>query len=40
VHYRRLDGGKVTRRCCNVLRLRDGLIAEYRSYIEAIPVYA
>ena len=40
VHYTRHDGGVVTRPCCNVFRLRDGLIAEYRSYIDATPVYA
>jgi ketosteroid isomerase-like protein len=40
VHYSRLDGGKVTLPCCSVFRLRDGLIAEYRSYIDATPVYA
>ncbi len=40
VHYTRLDGGEVTVPCCNVLRLRDGLVAEYRSYIDAAPVYA
>jgi ketosteroid isomerase-like protein len=39
VHYGRLDGGTVTLPCCNVFRLRDGLIAEYRSYIDATPVY-
>src|ERR1700758_798454 len=40
VHYTRLDGGKVTLPCCNVFRLRDGLVAEYRSYIDATPVYS
>jgi ketosteroid isomerase-like protein len=40
VHYTRHDGGVVTVPCCNVFRLRDGLIAEYRSYIDAAPVYA
>ncbi|HET7050003.1 MAG TPA: nuclear transport factor 2 family protein [Solirubrobacteraceae bacterium] len=40
VHYTRLDGGEVTVPCCNVFRLRDGLVAEYRSYIDATPVYA
>jgi ketosteroid isomerase-like protein len=40
VHYMRLDGRTVTLPCCNVFRLRDGLIAEYRSYIDATPVYA
>jgi ketosteroid isomerase-like protein len=40
VHYTRRDGNVVTVPCCNVFRLRDGLIAEYRSYIDATPVYA
>jgi ketosteroid isomerase-like protein len=40
VHYTRLDGGEVTLPCCNVFRLRDGLVAEYRSYIDATPVYS
>jgi ketosteroid isomerase-like protein len=40
VHYTRHDGGVVTLPCCNVFRLRGGLIAEYRSYIDATPVYA
>ena len=40
VHYTRLDGGEVTLPCCNVLRLRDGLVSEYRSYIDARPVYS
>jgi ketosteroid isomerase-like protein len=40
VHYTRHDGDVVTLPCCNVFRLRDGLIAEYRSYIDATPVYA
>jgi len=40
VHYTRHDGRVVTIPCCNVLRLRDGLIAEYRSYVDATPVYA
>ncbi|MEY2523102.1 MAG: hypothetical protein QOJ66_1667, partial [Ilumatobacteraceae bacterium] len=40
VQYTRHDGRVVTLPCCNVFRLRDGLIAEYRSYIDANPVYA
>lgn len=40
VHYTRHDGDVVTLPCCNVFRLRDGLIAEYRRYIDANPVYA
>jgi ketosteroid isomerase-like protein len=39
VHNTRLDGGKVTLPCCNVFKLRDGLISEYRSYMDATPVY-
>jgi ketosteroid isomerase-like protein len=39
VHYTRLDGKQVTIPCCNVFQLRDGLIAGYRSYIDATPVY-
>ena len=40
VHYTRLDGREVILPCCNVFRLRDGLLAEYRSYIDASPVYS
>jgi ketosteroid isomerase-like protein len=40
VHYTRHDGDIVILPCCNVFRLRDGLIAEYRSYVDATPVYA
>jgi ketosteroid isomerase-like protein len=40
VHYTRQDGDVVILPCCNVFRLRDGHIAEYRSYIDATPVYA
>ena len=40
VHYTRHDGDVVTLPCCNVFRLRDGLISEYRSYVDATPVYA
>jgi ketosteroid isomerase-like protein len=40
VHYTRFDGNVVTLPCCNVFRLQDGLIAEYRSYVDATPVYA
>jgi limonene-1,2-epoxide hydrolase len=39
VHYTRLDGRQVTIPCCNVFGLRDGLVAGYRSYIDATPVY-
>jgi hypothetical protein len=40
VHYSRLDRGKVTLPCSNVFRLRGDLIAEFRTYIDATPVYA
>ena len=40
VHYTRLDGKSVTLPCCNVFRIRDGLISAYRSYMDATPVYA
>ena len=40
VHYLRLDGHAVTLPCCNVFRLQDGRIADYRSYMDPTPVYA
>ena len=40
VHYTRHDGNVVVLPCCNVFRLRDGVISEYRSYMDATPVYA
>jgi ketosteroid isomerase-like protein len=40
VHYTRRDGRSVVLPCCNVFRLREGLISEYRSYMDATPVYA
>ena len=40
VHYTRLDGGEVSVPGCNVFRLRDGSVADYRTYIDVTPVYA
>jgi ketosteroid isomerase-like protein len=40
VHYTRLDGGEITIPCCNVFRLRDGSVSDYRVYIDLTPVYA
>jgi ketosteroid isomerase-like protein len=40
VHYTRLDGTAVTLPCCNVFRLRDGAVADYRVYMDITPVYA
>ena len=40
VHYERLDRRKVTLPCCNVFRVRDGLVSDYRGYLDIGPVYA
>jgi ketosteroid isomerase-like protein len=40
VHYTRLDGQELTLPCCNVFRLRDGLVSDYRVYMDINPVYA
>jgi ketosteroid isomerase-like protein len=40
VHYTRLDGTELTLPCCNVFRLRDGAVADYRVYMDIAPVYA
>jgi len=40
VHYERLDGKKVTLPVCNVFRVRDGLVSDYRVYLDIGPVYA
>ena len=40
VHYTRLDGGQVSVPGCNVFRLRDRSVADYRTYIDVTPVYA
>jgi ketosteroid isomerase-like protein len=40
VHYERLDGRKVTLPVCNVFRVRDGLVSDYRVYLDIAPVYA
>ena len=40
VHYRRHDGGELTLPCCNIFRLRDGLVTDYRIYMDINPVYA
>jgi ketosteroid isomerase-like protein len=39
VHYIRLDGSELTLPCCNVFRLRDGAVADYRVYMDITPVY-
>jgi ketosteroid isomerase-like protein len=40
VHYRRLDGRELTLPCANVFRVRDGLVQDYRIYLDINPVYA
>ena len=40
VHYTRLDGRQVSVPGCNVFRLRDGPVADYRTYIDVTPVYS
>jgi ketosteroid isomerase-like protein len=40
VVYTRHDGREVTLPCCNVFRLRSGLIVDYRVYMDISPVYA
>lgn len=38
VHYRRRDGRELTLPCCNVFRVRDGLVHDYRIYMDVNPV--
>ena len=38
VHYRRLDGGELNLPCCNVFGVRDGVVNDYRIYMDVNPV--
>jgi ketosteroid isomerase-like protein len=40
VHYRRFDGRELNLPCCNVFRVRDGLVRDYRIYMDINPVFA
>jgi ketosteroid isomerase-like protein len=40
VTYGRHDGATLTLPCCNIFRLRDGLISSYTIYMDIAPVYA
>jgi hypothetical protein len=40
VHYTRLDGHHLVLPCCNVFRLRDGLVYDYGIYMDVNPVTA
>jgi ketosteroid isomerase-like protein len=39
VHYERLDGRTLTLPCANVFRFRDGLVDDYRIYMDISPVF-
>ena len=38
VYYRRLDGRELTLPCCNLFRVRDGLVDTYVIYMDVNPV--
>lgn len=40
VTYRRLDGQTLTLPCCNIFRIRDGLVNDYRIFMDVTPVFA
>jgi limonene-1,2-epoxide hydrolase len=40
VYYRRLDGRELTLPCCNVFGVRDGVVNDYRIYMDVNPVLA
>src|ERR1700692_1622820 len=40
VHYRRLDGRELNLPCCNVFRVSDGLVRDYRIYMDVNPAIA
>lgn len=40
VHYRRVDGQELTLPACSVFRVRDGLVHDYRVYMDINPVLA
>jgi hypothetical protein len=40
VFYRRLDGGELTLPCCNIFRVRNGLVDDYLIYMDINPVLA
>ena len=40
VHYERLDGGRVSLPCVDTFRLRDGLVHDYRIYIDLSLLFA
>jgi ketosteroid isomerase-like protein len=40
VYYRRLDGRELTLPCCNIFRVRNGVVNDYRIYMDVNPVLA
>ena len=40
VHYSRADGPTVSLPCCNVLRFTEGLVSDYRVFMDMTPVFA
>jgi limonene-1,2-epoxide hydrolase len=40
VHYRRLAGRELKLPCCNVFRVSDGVVGDYRIYLDVNPVMA
>lgn len=40
VYYRRLDGRELTLPCCNVFRVHNGVVNDYRIYMDVNPVLA
>jgi hypothetical protein len=40
VNYRRLDGRELTLPCCNVFGVRNGVVNDYRIYMDVNPVLA
>lgn len=40
VYYRRLDDVELNLPCCNIFRLRDGRVFDYRIYMDVNPVIA
>src|ERR1700739_1170334 len=40
VHYRRLDGRELNLPCCNIFGVHDGLVDDYRIYMDVNPVLA
>jgi ketosteroid isomerase-like protein len=40
VHYQRLDGRELNLPCCNVFGIHDGVVNDYRIYMDVSPVLA